>query len=152
MLWQMSSLTVQIHVTRHFHSHPKYLTNCGYNWKIYWLFFLWSCFTSATSFLKCFWNMWFPLPFLWVQIQLCVANTMFLGGAMTFLLYCWLANLHFGILSVMTSSLCSPSSTSCAFFWKSKKKIPSFCRWEAKGIYKNQQLPNDMLQVGRLLL
>lgn len=45
MLWQMSNLTVQIHVTSHFLSLPKYLTNCGYTGKSidYFSFDLASC-------------------------------------------------------------------------------------------------------------
>lgn len=38
------------------------------------------------------------------------------------------------------------------YLLEKSRKIPFFWRWDAKGIYKSRKVPNDMLQVGRLLL
>lgn len=55
----------------------------------------------------------------------------FLGNAMNFLLYCW-CEFILWIFVIMTTILCSPSITSCAFFWKSQK-IPLLLEMRCKG-------------------
>lgn len=68
--------------------------------------FLWSCFMSATTFIKCFWSVWFTLAFFMsAESAVSCKYNFFLGGTRNFLLFCWLVNSCFGVLWIMLPSL-----------------------------------------------
>lgn len=90
ILWQMSSFTQQFYVTGHFYSLPNYLKNyrCVGKSADYFSLHLALSLISPKMFLK------YVIPscfFLWVQIQLYIANAIFLGSTMNF--FCCIADL-----------------------------------------------------------
>lgn len=80
---------------------PRILDKFWVWWKNYWLFFLWFCLISATSFLKCFWSVWLPFDIffvcVWVQIPLYIGNAMVFRQCYEFfvILLMWIYTLDF---------------------------------------------------------
>lgn len=114
----MASLRAQIHITGHFYLIWQIVDILENLLMISLLVLLHVCYL----FLKCFSSVWFSLAFSECRFSSILQIQQFLGSAMNFLLYCWCVNSYFGILSVMKSTPWRPSSTSCAYFSKSKEK------------------------------
>lgn len=105
------------------------------------------------SLLKCFWSVWFPLAFfLWVQIQLYIANAIFLGSTMNFFVV--LLTWEFILGNFVSYDFHSVQSFKhlMLFLLEKQEENPPLLQMGCKGHLKNQQLPNDVLQVSRLYL